>query len=322
MDLKGLNLKWETVLQSYEKENYKSLRISSECKSDLFIATDKDGYRCLLLFLPDDVDAKINGVDKEKLELTYLTEKNVIVIKLIDLDFIDLFNDLILSLFFKIKDLSEAEYSYKEFVYSFYKWADFFEDKLKPKLSHEEIKGLFGELFFLNDLLQHSNTANVNSILESWKGMYDTSHDFVFETKNIEVKTKEQSKLFVKISSEYQLEKEFDKGLELMVISVKVDLVNGHSIHDLLNKIVRYLRTNSGDSSILYKAISQKGLTIESTKQYNNYKFKVIKSSLYDCEKEDFPLLSKSNIPPEITGLSYKLRVNTLSGYLIEEKEY
>lgn len=322
MDLITLNSKWENILQSHEKEDFKSLRISSECKPDLFIATDTDGYRCLLLFLPTEIDAKINGVDKAKLELTYLKDKNVIVIKLIDLDFIDLFNDLILSLFSKIKDLSEAEYSYKEFVYSFYKWADFFEDKLKPKLSHEEIKGLFGELFFLNGLLEHSNPINVNSILESWKSPYDTSHDFVFETKNIEVKTKEQSKLFVKISSEHQLEKKFDKGLELMVISVKVDLVNGHSIHDVLNKVVRYLRTNSGEASILYKALRQKGLTIESAKQYNNHKFKVIKSNLYNCMKEDFPLLSKTNIPPEITGLSYKLRVNTLSNCLIEEKEY
>ena len=120
----------------------------------------------------------------------------------------------------------------------------------------------------------------------------------------------------------YQLEKEFDKGLELLIVSVNIDLINGESIHDLLNKIVKYLRINSGDASILYKALNQKGLTLESVKQYNNHKFIVVKSDLYDCNLDDFPKLFVSNIPEEITGLRYKLRVNTLSPFLIEGKKY
>jgi len=322
MSVLDLNSKWENVLHFKNKKGYNALRISAECVPDLFIATNLDGYRCLLLFLQANIEVKIKGSDKEKLSLAYLKNKNVIVIKLNDVDFIDLFNDLILSLYEKIKNINDAKKSSKELIYSFYKWADFFEDKLNTKLSIEEIKGLFGELFVLNELLEDSNSIRVNSILESWKGPYDTTNDFVFDTKNIEVKTKEESKYYVKISSEYQLEKEFDKGLELLIVSVNIDLINGESIHDLLNKIVKYLRINSGDASILYKALNQKGLTLESVKQYNNHKFIVVKSDLYDCNLDDFPKLSVSNIPEEITGLRYKLRVNTLSPFLIEGKKY
>ena len=322
MSLLDINSKWENVLHFKNKKGYNALRISAECVPDLFIATNLDGYRCLLLFLPPKIEVKIKGTDKEKLSLAYLKNKNVIVIKLNDVDFLDLFNDLILSLYEKIKNINEAKKSSEELINSFYKWADFFEDKLNTKLSIEEIKGLFGELFVLNELLEDSNSIGINSILESWKGPYDTTNDFVFDTKNIEVKTKEESKYHVKISSEYQLEKEFDKGLELLIVSVKIDLINGESIHDLLNKIVKYLRINSGDASILYKALNQKGLTLESVKQYNNHKFIVVKSDLYDCNLDDFPKLSVSNIPEEITGLRYRLRVNVLSPFLIEEKKY
>ncbi len=322
MSLLNLNSKWENVLHFENKKGYKALRISSECIPDLFLAINIDGYRCLLLFLPDDVDVNITGIDKEKLSLSYLKNKHVIVIKLNDVDFIDLFNDLILSLYSKIKDINDADESSKELIYSFYKWADFFEDKLNTKLSIEEIKGLFGELFVLNELLNDSNSDRINSILKSWKGPYDTTNDFVFETKNIEVKTKDESKQIVKISSEFQLEQEFDKGLELLIVSVKVDLINGESIHDLLNKIVKYLRINSGDALILYKAINQKGLTVESVKQYNNHKFIVVETKLYDSNKDGFPKLSKSNIPQEITGLQYRLRITTLSPFLIIEKKY
>ena len=89
-----------------------------------------------------------------------------------------------------------------------------------------------------------------------------------------------------------------------------------------MNEIVKHLRINSGDASILYKALNQKGLTLESVKQYNNHKFIVVKSDLYDCNLDDFPKLSVSNIPEEITGLRYRLRVNVLSPFLIEEKKY
>lgn len=322
MDINNLNHKWQDMSSFKDINGFKALRISSYCASDLFIATDEDGYRCLLLFLPSGIEVKLKGVDKEKLKIAFLKTKNIILIKLNDLDFNDLFNDLILSLYIKIKDLSDPNQYSKELINSFYKWAEFFEDRLTSKLSSEEIKGLFGELFVLNELLEKSNSNNINNVLESWKGPFDITNDFIFDDKNIEVKTKEESKSFVKISSEYQLEAEFDKGLELLVISVKIDMINGESINDLLKKSVMCIRQNLGDLSILYHALGQKGLTIESTIEYNNHRFTVTKTNLYDCEKENFPKLSVSNLPEEITRINYNLRITTLNDFLLEEKKY
>ena len=108
MSVLDLNSKWENVLHFKNKKGYNALRISAECVPDLFIATNLDGYRCLLLFLQANIEVKIKGSDKEKLSLAYLKNKNVIVIKLNDVDFIDLFNDLILSLYEKIKNINDA----------------------------------------------------------------------------------------------------------------------------------------------------------------------------------------------------------------------
>ena len=47
-----LNSKWENIESFKSKKGYKALRISSTSLPDLFLATDGDGYRCLLLFLP------------------------------------------------------------------------------------------------------------------------------------------------------------------------------------------------------------------------------------------------------------------------------
>lgn len=322
MEVSSLILKWENFKDFQDNRGYKALRISADCIPELYIATDLDGYRCLLLYLPIGVDVKLKGNDKEKLKLSYLPTKNIILIKLNDLDFVDLFNDLILSLYLKIKDLADPNYYSKELIHSFYKWAEFFEDRFASKLTSDEIKGLFGELFILNEFLEETNSTNVNAVLDSWKGPFNTTNDFVFDDKNIEVKTKEESKPYVKISSEYQLEKEFDKGLELLVVSLKIDMVKGESIHDLLKTTVQHVRRNVGDLSILYHALAQIGLNIDSTIEYNNHRFIVSRTNSYDCEKEKFPKLSVSNLPEEITKLHYNLRINALNKFMLVEKKY
>jgi len=322
MDLNNLKAKWDKVFLFQDKKGYKSLRISIECKSDLFIAIDSDGNRCLLLFLPSDFDVQLNGTDKEKLQLTYIKEKDVILIKLNDIDFIDLFNDLIISLYSRIYNLSDPDSYSKQLISTFYKWVEFFDDKQDKKMSREEIQGFFGELFILHEVVIGATNQNINSVLESWRGPYGNTNDFILDKKNIEVKTKQESKSFVKISSEFQLDIEFDKGLELCVVSVINDISYGESIFDLLNKTIVLIRDNQGDLAILYHALNQKGLTIDSVKEYNNHRFIVKKMTTYDCTQDNFPKLSTSNIPEEITKLKYHLRTTTLSDFLIEEKKY
>jgi hypothetical protein len=317
-----LNPKWDNISSFKNKKGYKALRISSECLPDLFLANDEEGYRCLLLYLPKNVKVRIKGADRNKLLLSFLPSKGVLLIKLKDFDFVDLFNDLILSIYSKIALIFKPETASEYFITTFYKWSEFFEDSLRDKLSVQQVQGLFGELFVLNEYLEDSNPAIVNSILASWKGLYDMANDFEFDAKNIEVKTKKESKPFINISSEFQLEKDFDKGLELLVVTINIDLINGKSIHDLIIQIIKKIRANFGDLSNLYHALNQKKLSVESLKQYNNHRFIVLKTELFDAASDTFPKLSKSNIVKEISNLKYQLRVTQLSEFLIELKIY
>ena len=274
------------------------------------------------MFLNNNTNIKTLGTDKDKLSLSYLPNNGLIIVKLKDVNYIDLFNDLVLSIYSKINLISDPDKASKEFMTTFYKWSQFFEDSNINKLGEEQILGLFGEVFVLNEYLKKSNPSTINRILSSWRGLYDTTNDFEFELKNVEVKTKKESTLFVKISSEYQLEKELDKELDLLVVSVRLDLIEGKSIHDMLLETVKLVRANLGDLSILYQALNQKGLTVENLKQYNNHRFLVTKTESFNAGHEGFPKLSISNIDSEISNLKYKLRVTQLDEYLIESKKY
>ena len=322
MNKNELNSKWENIASFKNNKGYKALRITGSSIPDLFIATDEDGYRCLLLFIPEKMDVKLKGTDKNKLLISFLPSKGIVLIKLKDFDFKDLFDDLILSIYSKINLIFEPIQASEEFIKTFYKWSLFFEDNRVKKLGEEQIQGLFGELFVLREYIKKSNPSTINSILSSWRGLYDAANDFELDLKNVEVKTKKESNLFVKISSEYQLEKETDKDLDLLVVTVKLDLIEGKSIHDMLLEIVKLVRANLGDLSILYQALNQKGLTLENLKQYNNHRFFVIKIESFDAGNDDFPKLSISNIVSEVSNLKYKLRVTQLDEFLIEMKKY
>lgn len=198
-----------------------------------------------------------------------------------------------MSLHNRIQDIKEPDVHSRELICAFYKWVELFEPNNNKRLSPEQIKGLFGELFILRNLLYETSIENVDEALQAWQGPYDTSNDFIFDSKNTEVKTKMESLSSIWISSEFQLEKEFDKELELAVVSVKMDLVNGESIYDILVKITQIVRENIGDLSILYHTLSQLGLTVESTMEYNNNRFLVSKVNTYDCGKKGFPPIIK-----------------------------
>lgn len=318
---KEIERRWLSIDVKYIT-GFRYIRFDKNSKPEFNIGFNSDGFRCIILELPKGFSFDFNYVKKENLSIKNIKKENYIVIELLNINYTDLFNDLLVSLYQKIKDITHAQDYSNEFVLTFGKWIEFFENDRKNQLNEEQIQGLFGEMFILNEYLKKSNPSKINSILSSWKGLYDVANDFEFDLKNVEVKTKKESKLFVKISSEYQLEKELDKDLELLVVSIKIDLIEGKSIHDMLVEIVKLVRANLGDLSILYQALNQKGLTLENLKQYNNHRFIVIKTESFDAGNDDFPKLTISNIVSEVSNLKYKLRVTQLDEFLIKMKKY
>jgi len=213
------------------------------------------------------------------------------------------------------------EYS-DQFIQTFYRWSEFFEDKKSDSLSEDAIRGLMGELLILKSLVADPNRPEINFILNSWKGPYDKGNDFELETKNLEVKAKSPSGIDVKISSEFQLEISPGKGLELIVVSLLSDFTVGISIRELIFEIKKLIQESSGDNSILWKTLSQKNITVKNVSQYDKYKFKPVNSITYDCASDDFPKLNRSNIPDEISALKYNLRTNLLTAFIIEQRDF
>ena len=317
-----LNIKWRKIQSLKEEKGYRALRITPECLPDLFVAIDSDVNRCILLNFPKGANLRTKGSDRDKLKLVYLPNSGMIYIKLKDSNFNQLFNDFILSIYSEINLVSDSEKAALLFIEIFYKWSNFFEKSNSRTLTDEQIQDLFGELFALNSQIKNSNYSTINNTLNSWKGPYDFVNDFEYELKNIQVKTKIHSNDYVKILNEYELEKELNKDLELFLVSIRIDLVKGRSLKDLLIEVIKQTKIHSGDLLILYKAINYSGITINNLEQYDNYRFVATKTEIFDAGNYGFPKLSTSNISDKISNLRYELKVTHLQKYLIKLKEY
>jgi hypothetical protein len=317
-----LKQKWSGLLDNPVTSGFRSLRISAHCICELYLGVSSEGKRCLILALPGNKHLDFKGIQKENLSIKYFREKNLIVLELIDNDYHDLFDDLVLSMYHGIKSITQVDEYSNHFIQAFYRWSEFFEDKKTDLLSEEAIKGIMGELLILKLLITEPERPGINFLLKAWTGLYDKGNDFELESKNLEVKTKSPSGVDVKIASEFQLEVSPGKGLELFVVSIQSDFSVGIHIRDLIMEIKKLVQESSGDSTILWKALSQKNITAKNVNQYDRYRFQPVSWISYNCADENFPKLSRSNIPEEISGLNYMLRTNLLASFIIEQSDF
>lgn len=317
-----LNKKWLLISNEPISNGYKSLRLPAECISEVFLGVGPKGQRCLMLFLPKSHRVDFKAIEKEKISIGLDRRTNFLVLSLRDSGYFDLFNDLVTSLYNGIKDIAEVDVYATVFIQTFNKWSAFFEDEDSGRLAESTVKGLFGELQVLNDLLKESNSSKVNGVLDSWKGPYDTGHDFVLDNKNIEVKTKSHTKPDVSISSETQLQGVYGKGHELLVLSVEQDLVNGCSIKDIFFQVKELAVGMGGDTAILVQAIRQKGLTQKNIHEYDNFRFRLHREEVYNCLKEGFPRLIRTEIDEPITNVKYDLNLQGLDDFRLSSREF
>jgi hypothetical protein len=318
MTSKELNNKWKLISTPKGGGLYARQVISSSCKPDLMIGVTSNGDRCVLLKLKSRLKFEFKEEEKENLKTYYnnLGTDNDLVLELKDTFFENLFTDLVMSLYQSIKDITEEDESTLFFINTVRYWSDFLKAKRGQYMSEEAIQGLYGELVYLEYLLDNS-TEPVNHLLSSWRGPYDANHDFHFSDKNVEVKTKRKNSNIINIASEHQLEAEVGKELELAVISVVSVKKNGDTLKQILDRIREKTLNAGGLISIISDALSEKKLDFINVDEYESYQFKAESIDVYDCDHIGFPKLMDSQLNEAIHGVTYKLALSEIDKSLI-----
>jgi hypothetical protein len=317
IDLENL---WSTI--TYEPESDFSYKIiDSRSKPTVNIGLDSAMNRCLILELPNGYVFDIDTLERQNLTLKYFNSANSIVLILSDMTYKALFSDLVLSLYESIKEITDPQQYTSMLVSTFHKWSEFFDPKFGEQLLKHEVKGLLGEMIVLERLLIADATYRCDEILESWKGPFDSNHDFVSDRYLIEVKTKDLKGCEVFIASEYQLDIVDNENLELYVLSVLECPQEGLSLREQTQVIRGLISERLGDTAIFLKALRQMNITPENIGKYDNLRFKPVKIDIYDCLDEAFPKIVYSKISNALGSIKYKINLNTLDEYLLSSEE-
>lgn len=192
-------------------------------------------------------------------------------------------------------------------------YKDYFANPNKS-LSKQEEQGLCAELLELSHLISKMGQR----VVINWQGPAKNKRDFVFEESAIEIKsTLSQENTSVLINNENQLDCNYPQSLKNLFLKVYVmeDSDSGININkcieDVLSKISIISLKNIFLSSLLK-------LKIDPHTYVSKYQFTVQKQNVYIID-DNFPAITSKSIPNMIYDVSYRLKLDGLDQYLIEE---
>lgn len=179
-------------------------------------------------------------------------------------------------------------------------------------MPEEKIKGLFGELYFMNKFM--IPLYGIEKAIEVWGGPDFAYKDYEVDDTWYEIKALKKNSTTVKISSLQQLESDKEGNL----VTIFLDKSNKHVEGAMsLNNIVEVIISNINDNRCLAQfntKLTDYGYTID--KEYDNYMYEVLGTARYKVTN-DFPIIKSSMLPTEVQNCKYELIINSIASYLI-----
>lgn len=185
-----------------------------------------------------------------------------------------------------------------------------FDSATDGKVDPSVLRGFIGEVLTLFHLVQ-ARGLSLGDAIRGWKGPWGAPRDFVFpEGPMCEVKTVRVDGRQVTISSLEQLNV-MDRPLELVVVeldSVATDDEGGFVLSDLVRRIEREVASSPEDLTRLHQAMRLVGIDY---RLYDDERFRRGKCMTWSVG-ESFPALTRSDVPREISGVTYTIDLGLL----------
>lgn len=301
-------------------------RYSGTVLPDVFVALiTPEKYRCIAASiskkLPIELPKQVNLKDIS-VELIFdspIKSKNILLIKLLNKEYQDIFSILCEDLIESISVVQNEENLIYELLNRFEKWRSLFDKVTSHGLSENEQRGLFGELYFLRKLIA-SKGISLN-VIESWVGSEKQIKDFQFGKWCVEVKTTYgNNHQKVHISSERQLDTSNLDSLYLYHISLDIRQNSGESLNELIYSIIDLLRSdfialNRFNSKLLDAGYFEKHKHLYDITGY------FIRQDLFYKIENEFPRIEESEIRKGVGDVKYSIVVSQCSKFIKPEQE-
>lgn len=319
--LKTVFQKWEELKLENKNENeiYTALYyLGNSSITNLYFSIFQNK---MILYIEFTKEAVMN------LELPNLKGINIVIA---DTDFIDpskkyirienyLDNeDIFIAFTSSLADVLSDSKSYFEVYENFVKvvkeYKDYFANPSFCLTKFQE-QGLCAELIELSKLiLKKGEKAILN-----WMGPSKNKRDFVFDDCSLEVKsTTSQINPSITITNENQLDISYPTTLNKLFLSIYImeDDMNGFDVIYYANEILKLINDVALIKDFKIKLLK---LKIDLNLYKPRYKFKIQKNICYSVTN-DFPKIIKKNIDRGIFNVSYKINIDELGKFVVDEE--
>lgn len=301
----NLDARWAEM--SILPESAQFQRVDDSHPLDFYIGKDASGKRVLLLISKEDVfpveTHAIQVLNQRrgdgKYALMFRLEKSELE-KLFAL----VCDDLVESS--RINPKHPASFVLSRFKH----WQRMLEKSNSGLLDDESLRGLIGELLFLElDLIP---SRGKRESVDGWCGPLGADRDFAFSDREFEVKTMTRGSDRVIVSSAEQLDT-LTKPVELAIVSLEAVDSRMHNesftISDIVNRLRKVFEDEPLASEIFELRLIDAGLVLcESYDEKAFYfagirKFQVLQS---------FPAIRRSSLPSGIGGVRWELMIRSI----------
>jgi uncharacterized protein Usg len=185
-------------------------------------------------------------------------------------------------------------------------WQSFMSREEDGVLKAEAELGLIGELQFLRLLLAAGVSADI--AIESWKGPYDSLHDFVFSHGEVEVKASARFGPFSAcIASLDQLDESVVHPLYLATVQFTA-AAGGARLPEIVTALIIDFALSGEALQLFGKGLLAAGYHDHLADRYHR-QFAYLMTNLFEIGPS-FPRLSKGNVPRGVVSAVYQIQVD------------
>ncbi len=210
---------------------------------------------------------------------------------------------------------ADEQEAYRLLAARYKQWLDILKKGTNLLMSDEQQRGLLGELHFLAERLSEF-PDDILTVVNGWDGPEGEPKDFYYGDEWFEIKTVKQGKPSVHISSLEQLDSA-DRG-ELVIYTLAqggIDGKNSVNLNQAVDEVRELLHGDSDALVILQDKLLKAGYMPQ--EEYESKPFTITEENHYEV-REDFPKLTKANVPKEISDVEYDLLIASLEAWKVE----
>lgn len=196
-------------------------------------------------------------------------------------------------------------------------WSELFKKIQKNRLDEKWIRGIWGELYFLDKFLIPK--VGIEEAVKSWVGPEKTNQDFITNDKIFEIKTCFQNSQTVKISNNNQLSRKMYLTVVTVARSSEMDK-ESLNLYDLIEEISKQLTNATLLQIFQEKLLDLELFPVENAKIYGAfaYKFENIK---HHYVSDEFPFIDDHQVPSAVLKYSYELILSEIEKFVLQEDD-